>query len=82
MSTASLHPYYRKLPPSIGRQFRNLDDDQVYQECDRALRSPATRNFIVDFGGSPEDSGQAWCAVDINPDDDEGIKALLSAKVD
>lgn len=79
--TSQLHSYYRKLPPSIGQQFRNLDEDSVYEESDRALRSPSTRNFVVDFGGAPEDNGQAWCAVDINPDDEEGIRALLSSKV-
>ena len=76
-----LLPYYQKLPPSIGHRFQNLDDDDVFAECDRALRSPTTRNFIVDFGGAPEDHGQAWCAVDIDPDDHVGIRALLSAKV-
>lgn len=79
--TATLPAYYQKLPPSIGKKFRNLDEDDVYAACDKAVRSLYTKNFIVDFGGAPEDHGQAWCALDVDPCDEEGIEALLNAKV-
>lgn len=73
------HSYYSSLPPTISTLFGNLDDSHHYKRCEQALLSPHTRNFIVDFGGAPQDGGEAWCAVDLG--DVEGLKRLLEAPV-
>lgn len=73
------HSYYSTLPPTISKHFGNLDDSRHYEHCEQSLLSPHTRNFIVDFGGAPQDGGEAWCAVDV--DDVEGVKQLLEAPV-
>ena len=71
-------PYYEGLSQDIATGFQDLDDSAVYQECRRAIESPSVSNFIVDFGGAESaDGGQAWCAVDIDPEDGDGVKALL-----
>lgn len=42
-----------------------------------------TSNFIVDFGGAPEERGAAWCAVDIDYSQQsvKAIKELLKKPV-
>ncbi|TGZ84933.1 hypothetical protein EX30DRAFT_337380 [Ascodesmis nigricans] len=76
------HPYYQTLPESIAKKFRNLDCDDVFGECDNALKSRGTKNFIVDFGGARDQGGEAWCALDLDNSDAEGVKALLEKRRD
>jgi len=71
-------PYYEDLPRHIATKFQDLDDSAVYRECREAIESPSVSNFIVDFGGAKgTDGGQAWCAVNIDPEDEAGVRALL-----
>jgi hypothetical protein len=68
------HSYYKHFPAF---NFRNLDTDAVYKECEDAIKLPKTKNFVVDFGGAAEDGGEAWCALDV---DAQNIKALLEKR--
>jgi hypothetical protein len=71
-------PYYNDLPSHIASRFKDLDDSAIYQECKKAIETPSVSNFIVDFGGAKDtDGGQAWCAVNVDPEDEAGIRALL-----
>ncbi|KAI5795126.1 hypothetical protein EDC01DRAFT_654181 [Geopyxis carbonaria] len=76
--TDALPDYYKSLPTSLASKFQNLDNSSVYSRCKDALKSAATKNFIVDFGGGTEAGGQAWCAVDIDPADRQGLTQLLN----
>lgn len=77
-------PKYYSIIPSFAEQFHNLDSDTVYSRFKSALVTPTTSNFIVDFGGAPEDGGEAWCALNLDSSDAqtiEGIKKLLHEPV-
>lgn len=77
-------PKYYSIIPSFAEQFHNLDSDTVYSRFKSALVTPTTSNFIVDFGGAPEDGGEAWCALNLDSSDGqtiEGIKKLLHEPV-
>ncbi|KAH0536418.1 hypothetical protein FGG08_006716 [Glutinoglossum americanum] len=53
--------YYSELrDPTLKSKFIDLDQDSNYADCDKSLRDPDTRNFVVDFG-----SDGAWVARDV-----------------
>ncbi|CCX12232.1 Similar to hypothetical protein [Tuber melanosporum Mel28]; acc. no. XP_002839811 [Pyronema omphalodes CBS 100304] len=71
------HPHSRYFPNA---QFHNLDSAD-YISCESAVLGANTENFIVDFGGAPEDGGQAFCALNVDARSLD-IPAFLSKKRD
>lgn len=65
--------YYQNLDPwSIGDTIRDFDDPGNFDELNRLVSNPHSRNFIVDFSDD-----EAWCGFDL---DGSSYSALLKAK--
>lgn len=63
--------YYTELGiPRIVESLKNLDNKDDFAFCDRAVCSPSTRNFLVDFSDD-----EAWCMPNA---DAPAIDALLN----
>lgn len=75
--------YYSTLPPSLSGKFQDLDADSTYIKCRDAILNRETKNFIVDFGGAPEERGASWCALDVDHSREtvEAVKELLKKPV-
>lgn len=68
-----LPEYYQNLTPSsIGDTIRDFDHPGNYDELNRLVTSPHSRNFIVDFSDD-----EAWCGFDL---DAQSYSALLRSK--
>lgn len=66
----SLHPtdalpaYYEELnDEDITAAVRNFDDENSFEQFDREIRDPTSRNFVIDFGDD-----EAWCGFDFESD--------------
>lgn len=46
--------------PGLARNFKDIDQSVHYNEYNRLLSDPTTKNFVVDFGND-----DAWCAVNL-----------------
>jgi len=73
-TASSTHSYYRRFP---SLNFVDLDDTDAYRQCESALKSRSTKNFIADFGGAKVDGGEAWCALDVGV---AGVRVLLEER--
>ncbi|OCL10498.1 hypothetical protein AOQ84DRAFT_426903 [Glonium stellatum] len=59
--TTDLPAYYTELnDDGIVRSIKNFDDDVHFEQFDHEVRSPNSRNFLIDFGDD-----EAWCAFDL-----------------
>lgn len=68
-----LPEYYQNLDPwTIADTIRDFDDPGNFDELNRLVSNPHSRNFIVDFNDD-----EAWCGFDL---DANSYSALLKAK--
>lgn len=64
--------------------FHDLDSQPHYLTCSTAIQAHDCGNFVVDFGGAPEDGGRAFCALNVGSDGEslDQVKALLGKRRD
>jgi hypothetical protein len=72
-ASRQLPEYYQNLNPwTIADAIRDFDDPGNFDELNRLVSNPHSRNFIVDFNDD-----KAWCGFDLDAD---SYSALLKAK--